>query len=61
MSGKQGEWCMVGVCERGECMGRSTEDEPLTLMRCYKCEMPQPYEALEGRKSVCGQAQNLRT
>ena len=22
--------------------------EPLTLMRCYSCEIPQPYEAMEG-------------
>ena len=35
-------------------------DEPLTLTRCYSCETPQPYEALERRKSVCGQAHNLR-
>ena len=27
--------------------------------RCYSCEMTQRYEALEGRKSVCGQAHNL--
>ena len=31
----------------------------VTLMRCYSCEMPQPYEALEWRKSICGQAHNL--
>ena len=50
---------MVRVCE-GECMGRSPGDEPLTLTRCHSCEMPQTYEALEGQKSVCGQAHNLR-
>ena len=38
-------WCSLG-------------DEPLT--RCYSCEMPQPYEALEGRKSICDQAHNLK-
>ena len=52
MSDKQGEWCrigvyMMGVCE-GECMECCPGDEPLTLTRCYICEMPQPYEALEG-------------
>ena len=63
MSGKQGEWCMIivysGVCEE-ECMGRCQGDEPLTLTRCYSREMPQAYEALEGCKSVCSQAYNLR-
>ena len=34
MSDKQGEWCMVGVCE-GECTGCGLGDEPLTLMRCH--------------------------
>ena len=38
---------MIGVCE-GECMGRCLGDETLTLMRCYSCEVPHPYEALEG-------------
>ena len=41
-------------------MGRSPGDEPLTLTRGYICEMSQPYEALEGWKSACGQAYNLR-
>ena len=59
MSGKQEELCMAGFCE-GECMGRSPRGEPLTLTRCYSCEMPQLYEALEGLKSVCGQTYNLR-
>ena len=27
---------MAGVCE-GECMGRSSGDETLTLMRCHSC------------------------
>ena len=31
---------MVGVCE-GEYMGRSLEDEPLTLMRRHSCGLPQ--------------------
>ena len=39
-------------------MGRSLQDEP--LMRWYSCEMPQPYEALEGWKSICGQDHNLK-
>ena len=38
---------MVGVCE-GEGIECCPGDEPLTLTRCYSCEMPQPYEALEG-------------
>ena len=46
-------------CER-EWVGGSPGIEPLTLTRCYCCEIPQPYEALERRKSVCGQANNLR-
>ena len=33
--------------------------DDLTLTRCHSCELPQLYEALEGRKSVCGQAHNL--
>ena len=37
---------MAGVCE-GEYMGRCPGDEPLTLTRCYSCEIPQPYEVLE--------------
>ena len=45
----------MGVCE-GECMGHCLKDEPLTLTRCYNCEMPQPYEALELQKFICGQA-----
>ena len=49
---------MAGVCER-ECMRRSQGDEPLTLTR-YNSEMSQPYEALGGKTSVCGQADNLR-
>ena len=27
---------------------------------CHSCELPQLYEALEGLKSVCGQAYNFR-
>ena len=50
---------MAGVCE-GEWMGHRTEDEPLTLTRCRSCGLPQLYEALEGWKSVCGLAYNLR-
>ena len=33
---------------RGECMGRSPEDKPLTLTRCHSCGLPQLYEAPEG-------------
>ena len=49
---------MVGICE-GECMGPSTWDEPLTLMRCHSCRLPWLYEALEGWKSICGQVYKL--
>ena len=55
MSGKQGEWCMVGVCLWGIAWG----NEPLILMICYSCEMPQSYEALEGWKPICDQPHNL--
>ena len=48
---------MAGICE-GECMGCSPGDEPLTLMRYHSCGLP--HEALEGWKSVCGQAYNLK-
>ena len=41
-------------------MGRSPGDQPLTLTRCYSCEIPQSREALERGKSVCGQACVLR-
>ena len=41
------KWCRIeGVCE-GECMGCSLGYEPLTLMRCYSCGLPQLYESLE--------------
>ena len=49
----------MGVCE-GECMGRSSGDEPLALTRCHSCWLPQLYEALEGWKSVCERAYNLK-
>ena len=42
---------MTGVCE-GECIGRRSGDELLTLTRCNICELPQLYEPLEGWKSV---------
>ena len=45
---------------RGVCMGRWPGDEPLTLTKCYICDILQTYEDSEERKSVCGQAQNLR-
>ena len=41
-------------------MGCSLGDEPLTLKRCFSCGLPQLYEALEGWKSVCVQAYNLK-
>ena len=41
-------------------MGRSPEDEPLTLTRCHSCGLPQLYEALEGWNSVGGQAYNFK-
>ena len=43
MSGKQGEWSRIGVnggVVRGECMGRSPGDEPLTLPRCHSYMKP---------------------
>ena len=46
---------------RGNAWGVAREMKPLTLMRCHSCELPQLYKAFEGRKSVCGQVQNLRT
>ena len=49
---------MAGVCE-GECIGRCSGDETLTLTRCHCCELQQLYEALEGRKSFCDQAHKL--
>ena len=43
MSGKQSEWCRIGVnggvCE-GKCMRLTPRDEPLTLMRCHSCGLP---------------------
>ena len=63
MSGKQGEWCRIGVnggvCE-WECMGRSPRDAPLTLTRCHSSGLPQLFEAIEGWKSVCGRAYSLK-
>ena len=50
---------MAGVC-KGECMGCSPGDKQLTLKRCHICGFPQLYEALEGWKSVCGLAYNLK-
>ena len=35
MSGKQGEWCMIGVYSEGECMRCCLRDKPLTLMRYH--------------------------
>ena len=57
MSGKQVEWCMIGVYDGDLCGGMHGAlgwDEPLTLKRCHSCDLPQLYKALEGRKSVCG-------
>ena len=45
---------------RGECMGHSLGDEPLTLTRCHSCGLPQLHEACEGWKSVYGRAYNLK-
>ena len=63
MSGKQGEWCVIrvndGVGEE-ECTGRSPGDAPLTLTRWHSCGLPHLYEALEGWKSICGRAYNLK-
>ena len=33
-------------------MGRSPENEPLTLTRCHSCGLPQLYEVFEGWNSV---------
>ena len=41
-------------------MGRSPKNEPLTLMRCHNCGLKQLYDVLEGWKSVCGRAYNLK-
>ena len=41
---------------RGNAWGVARE-ESLILTRCYSFKIPQPYEALKGPKSVCGQAQ----
>ena len=41
-------------------MERSLGDEHLTMTRCHSCVLPQLYEALEGWKSVCGRAYNLK-
>ena len=54
MSGKQGEWWMIGVY-----CGSYPGDEILTLKRCHSSEFPQLNEGLEGRKSICGQVHNL--
>ena len=43
-----------------KCFGRCPGDEPLTLTRLQSCELPQLYEVLEGRKSDCDQAHNLK-
>ena len=39
---------MIRVNGEGECMEHNPGDEPLTLTKCYICEIPQPYEAMEG-------------
>ena len=45
----------------GKCMGHHPGDEPFILMRCHSCELPfKLYGPLEGWKSVCSQAHNLR-
>ena len=49
----------MGVCE-GECMGHNQGDEPLALIKCHGCGLPQLYEAFEGFKSICGQSYNLK-
>ena len=50
---------MAEVCER-ECFWRSPEDEPLTLMRLYRCELSQLYEVLERGGLVYVQAYNIK-
>ena len=41
-------------------MRHSLGDEPLTLTRYHSCGLRQLYKALEGWKSVCGRAFNLK-
>ena len=58
MSVKEGEWYKIigisGVSE-GECVGRSSGDETLTLTRCSSCGLTRLYKALEEWKYVCSQ------
>ena len=57
------EWSRIGVMVvvcKGEGMGRTPSDEPLTLTRCYSCGLPQLCEAFEGFKSVCSRTYNLK-
>ena len=41
------------VQDGSEWQGFVRGDEPLTLMRCHSCGLPQLYEAFEGWKSIC--------
>ena len=41
-------------------MGSNPGDKPLTLTRCHSYGLPQLYEVLEGWKSVCARADNLK-
>ena len=38
---------MAGFC-KGEYLGYSSGDEPLTLTRCYSCGLSQLYETISG-------------
>ena len=40
--------------------GKSPGDESLTLTRCHSCGLPELYDSLEGGKSICGRAHNLK-
>ena len=56
MSEKEGEWHSF---VRENVWGVARRDEPLTSTRCHNCGLPRLYEALEGWKSVFGQAYSL--
>ena len=58
MSGKQGDWCRIGV-NWGGCMGHHPRDESQILMRCHSCGLTQLYEAC-GWEYICDHAYNLK-
>ena len=60
MTGKQREWCIVGVCVR-EFLECNLGHEHQTLIRCYSCGVLQLYETPEGWKSVCSPGHMLKS